>query len=174
MLKFVYLQILLQFRTYSYYGTNLCRIYRDKYLTVCKIPTRLTQKIQIRIDDSWCWSSNLHKSSSVSESTAKYISVSSSDCFGRVGSGLPHTRSHDTSRYFFLAGVAPSSLTSFQLIIFFRSETDQFSTSFEASKVSSSLIYWFPSLYSCVFFLCVSSRITRVASFISLFTYRMV
>ena len=40
MLKFVYFQILLQFRTYIYYGTNLCRIYRDKYLTVRKISSR--------------------------------------------------------------------------------------------------------------------------------------
>ena len=49
MLKFVYFQILIQFRTYIYYSTNLFQIHRDKYLTVRKISTRPTQKIQIKL-----------------------------------------------------------------------------------------------------------------------------
>ena len=87
-----------------------------------------------------------------------------------MGSGLPCTRSYNTSRSFFLAGVTPSYLTFFQLIIFFRSETSHFSTSFDVNKVNSSLIYWLFSLYSCMFFFCVPSCLTRAASFLSHFT----
>ena len=45
MLNFLYFQILIQFRTYINCETNVCRIYRDKYLRVRKISTRYTQKI---------------------------------------------------------------------------------------------------------------------------------
>ena len=117
MLKFVYFKILLQFCTYIYYDDNLCWIYRDKYLTVRKISKRSTQKNQIRTDVTWCCSSPSHKLSSTSESTLPSISISSLDRFGGVGLGLPHTRSHKTSISFSLAGVAPSALTFFQLII---------------------------------------------------------
>ena len=159
MLKFVYFQILFQFRTYIFFGTNLCRINRDKYLTVRKISTRSTQKIQIRTDVTWCCSSPSHKLSLTSESTPPSISISSSDYFGGVGSGLPCTRSHSTCRSFFLSGVAPSALTFFQLTIFFRSATDHLSTSFDVREVSSSLICCFLSLYSCMFFFYVPFRL---------------
>ena len=113
MLKFVYFQILLHFCTYIYYGTNLCITYRDKYLSVCKISTRSTQKNQIRTDVTSCCPSPSHKLPSTSESTHLSISISSSDRFGGVGLGLPRTRSYNIIRYFFLTGVAPSALKIF-------------------------------------------------------------
>ena len=144
-LKFVYFQILFQFRTYIYYATNLCRIYRDKYLTVRKISTRLTQKIQIRTDGTWCWSLLFYKSSLTSELTPPSISVSSSERFGGVGSGLPRTRSHNKSRSFFLAGVAPSASIFFQLIILFRSATDHLSNLTWARWLAR----WYAASYPC-------------------------
>ena len=123
---------------------------------------------------NWCWSSISHKLLSTSESTPPSISISSSDRFGRVGSGLPHTRSYNINRSFFLAGIAPSALTFFQLIIFFRSATDHLSTYFNDSEVSSLLICCFLSLYSRMLFLYAPSRLTRSEYFISRCTYRMV
>ena len=50
MLKFVYFQILLQFLTYIYYGTNLCRIYREKYLMVRKISVETQSSVYHSIE----------------------------------------------------------------------------------------------------------------------------
>ena len=102
------------------------------------------------------------------------MSIYYSDRFGGVGSGLPHTRSHNTSRSLFLTGVAPPDLTFFQLIILFTSEIDHLYTSFDASKVSRLLICCFLSLYYCMLFLYITSCLTHAAYFISRCTSRIV
>ena len=126
--------------------------------------------IQIRTEVTWCCSQHSHRSPSTWGLNPPSISIFSSDRFGRVGLGLPNTRSHNIRRSFFLAGVAPSALTFFQLIIFFKSSTDHLYTSFDASNFSSSLICCFLSLYSCMLFLYVLYHLTRAASFLSPWT----
>ena len=134
----------------------------------------INSKNQRRTDMTWRCSSRSHKLSLTSESTPPSISISSSDLFEWVGLVFSRTRSHNTSRSFFLAGVAPSALNFFQLIVLFRSAIDHLSTSFDASKVISSLVCCLLSLWSCILFLYIPSRLTCAASFLSRCTSRMV
>ena len=65
----------------------------------------------------------------------------------------------------FLLPLRRPALNFFQFIIFFRSATDHFSTSFDASDVHSSLIWWLLPLYYCMFFLYVPSCLTLCSLF---------
>ena len=140
---------------------------------VRKISTRSTQKIQIRTDVTWCCSSPSHKLSSTSESTPPSISISSSDYFGGVGSGLPCTRSHNKIRSFFLTGVAPLALKIFQLINFFRSAQTTCPLLLTRSRWVS---HWSAASFTCtiVRYFYIPSWLTHADSFLSLCTSRMI
>ena len=173
MLKFVYVEILLQLHTYIYYGINLCRIYKDKYLTVHKISTRARKKFRQELTwlDSGCHlCRNFRQPQIRLLHTYFYPTWTALD--GWVQS-YP-TPGPTTSKYLFLAGPVPSALTFSQLIIFFRSETEHLSTYFNANDVSTLLICWFLSLYYCMFFFYVTSHLTCAASFLLHYTPRMV